>query len=411
MFVGSTYAWFTDTATTGVNQIQSGTLDVDIVDATTGDSIDGQTLGFENVNGETDILWEPGATFALDSFKIANKGNLALKYKVAFNGFSGDTELLDVIDFTVTIAGTETDLDAFEGHLLPADATTGDPTLSDAIAITGKMKEDAGNEYQNKTLTGAAITVLATQYTYEEDMIDDQYDANATYPVLVSSGAGLVTSFNEAVAAGEPTVIELQDDIDDGDGLFVQANKNANVTIDLNGNELTVDGPAVGSTGTQNQALHLEKGNKVTIKDGTISASKADGILMLVQNYGDLTLENVTLEFDDDYALSSNCGNVVLKNVTITVPAGKTAFDVCVTNYYPAGTQITVEDGTVINGNVEFDVWGTKPAEIKSSLTINGGTFNGDFVNTTPSKLSTDEIKAMTTVNGGTFNGNTDLIN
>ena len=28
MLVGSTYAWFTDTATTAVNKIQAGTLDV-----------------------------------------------------------------------------------------------------------------------------------------------------------------------------------------------------------------------------------------------------------------------------------------------------------------------------------------------------------------------------------------------
>ena len=55
MLVGTTFAWFTDTASTSVNKIQSGKLDVDIVDATTNETID--TLNFTDVDGKTDILW------------------------------------------------------------------------------------------------------------------------------------------------------------------------------------------------------------------------------------------------------------------------------------------------------------------------------------------------------------------
>ena len=71
MLVGTTFAWFTDSASTAVNKIESGTLHVDIV-GENGDSLDGKTLSFRDVNKNADVLWEPGATFALDSFRIVN---------------------------------------------------------------------------------------------------------------------------------------------------------------------------------------------------------------------------------------------------------------------------------------------------------------------------------------------------
>ena len=100
MLIGTTFAWFTDTASTSVNKIQAGNLNVDIVDED-GNSLNEKTLNFRNVNGETNILWEPGVTFDLDSFKIVNKGNLAFKYKVTIGGINGDEKLNEVIDFTI----------------------------------------------------------------------------------------------------------------------------------------------------------------------------------------------------------------------------------------------------------------------------------------------------------------------
>lgn len=41
MLIGTTFAWFTDTASTAVNKIQSGTLDVDII-GSGGESLDGK---------------------------------------------------------------------------------------------------------------------------------------------------------------------------------------------------------------------------------------------------------------------------------------------------------------------------------------------------------------------------------
>ena len=190
MLIGATFAWFTDSASTAVNKIQAGTLNVDIVDKN-GDSLDGKSLSFKDVNNNTDILWEPGATFNLDSFKIVNKGNLAFKYKVIINGVNGNAKLLEAIDFFVKIGNAEkVALADWEGILLPEGktATTDNEVVgaTDLITISGTMKKEAGNEYQGLSIDGIGITVVATQATYENDSKDNTYDENADYTIHVN---------------------------------------------------------------------------------------------------------------------------------------------------------------------------------------------------------------------------------
>ena len=178
MLIGTTFAWFTDTASTAVNKIQSGTLKVDIVKEDGVTSIKNESMSFVNKDGSANILWEPGATFMTPAFKIKSTGSLALKYKLTLNGITGDNMLLDVITFSVVKAdGTEVALDTFVGHLTP------DAALSDALYIKGHMDEAANNDYQNKTLEGLGITVVATQDTVENDSSGNQYDEDAAYPV------------------------------------------------------------------------------------------------------------------------------------------------------------------------------------------------------------------------------------
>ena len=189
MLVGTTFAWFTDSASTAVNKIESGTLHVDIVDKD-GNSLDGKTLSFKNVNGDANILWEPGATFNLDSFRIVNTGKLALKYKVIINGVNGNAKLLEAIDFFVKIGDAEkVALADWEGILLPdgeAATDTMDAGTTSAITISGTMKKEAGNEYQGLSIDGIGITVVATQYTYEYDSKDNLYDKDADATIQVN---------------------------------------------------------------------------------------------------------------------------------------------------------------------------------------------------------------------------------
>ena len=176
MLVGATFAWFTDTASTGVNKIQAGNLDV-VLEMQNADgkwvSAEGKTLDFvkaADAKGEA-ILWEPGCTYELPALRIRNNGNLALKYKVAITGINGSAKLNTVIDWTIGDVAM-----GAEQHLAAGE--------SNAFTIKGHMQESAGNEYMNESIDGIAITVVATQDTVESDSFNNTYDANATYPVV-----------------------------------------------------------------------------------------------------------------------------------------------------------------------------------------------------------------------------------
>ncbi|HCI68660.1 MAG TPA: hypothetical protein DER17_06470 [Oscillibacter sp.] len=201
MLVGTTFAWFTDTASTGVNKIQAGNLDIELQYATAWNDTTGEPTAWADAEGQTltfktkdnraadKILWEPGCRYELPELRIVNKGNLALKYKVIINGIEGDAKLNEAIDWTIT-RGNENDkltndINEFEYKMLPKAAGEADYP-SQTFTIKGTMKEEAGNEYQGLSIDGIGITVVATQYTYEKDSIDDQYDANANATIQVN---------------------------------------------------------------------------------------------------------------------------------------------------------------------------------------------------------------------------------
>ena len=171
MLVGATFAWFTDTASTDVNKIQAGKLDValEMKDAA-GQwvSAEGKTLDFVKAAAGEQVLWEPGCTYTLPELRVVNNGNLALKYKIQITGIQGDAKLNEVINWTINDAA----IDLTEGHL-----TAGQQ--GDAFTIKGHMQESAGNEYQGLSIDGIGITVYATQYTYESDSFGKTYDADA----------------------------------------------------------------------------------------------------------------------------------------------------------------------------------------------------------------------------------------
>ena len=175
MLVGATFAWFTDTASTGVNKIQAGNLDV-ALEMQNADgqwvSAEGKTLDFVKAAAGEQVLWEPGCTYELPALQIRNNGNLALKYKVIITGINGSAKLNEAIEWTIN------DADLSADHSLSAGAT------SEALTIKGHMKESAGNEYMNESIDGIAITVVATQDTVESDSFDKDYDAGAEYPVV-----------------------------------------------------------------------------------------------------------------------------------------------------------------------------------------------------------------------------------
>lgn len=179
MLVGTTFAWFTDTASTSVNTVRSGSLDVALemqkADGTW-ENAEGKTLDFKKAAGAEaeKILWEPGCSYELPALRVKNDGNLALKYKVQISGIMGDAKLNEVIEWTMgdTALGSEYHLKAGE--------------TSAAFVIKGRMQETAGNDYMNLSINGIAISIVATQDTVESDSYGKDYDQLAEYPVYAA---------------------------------------------------------------------------------------------------------------------------------------------------------------------------------------------------------------------------------
>lgn len=209
MLIGTTFAWFTDSVTSGNNIIKSGTLEValeykDMADEEYQDASEGAIFDYD--------LWEPGYV-QIKQVKVSNLGSLAFKYQMNIYSniqpVDGEVNLADVIDVYVfegerkitrgdlvdvnkvgTLTGlmNSTDVDgAIHGVLLPdGEEVPEDQTYVQAgdvtVTIALKMQETAGNEYQDLSVgDGFSVQLLATQYTYEEDSFDETYDADAEF--------------------------------------------------------------------------------------------------------------------------------------------------------------------------------------------------------------------------------------
>ena len=330
MLVGTTFAWFTDTASTSVNKIQSGTLDVALVGA---DDSALESLSFVNKDESTDILWEPGATFTTGAFYVKNDGSLALKYKLSIDGVDGDDELLSAIDFSVVDKNGDTvGLSDFEGHLTATDPDN----KSGAYKIKGHMKESAGNEYQDKTLEGIKVFVTATQDTVEFDSTANQYDSAAEYATPVSTTEDL----KAAIAKGEnvvvtenivlPSALDVTGNVtiygsdtgklistdSESEGRVINVNNNATpVTLTLSGVDIV--GPTDNSL---NRGVTVYGNSDVTIVMDNCSASANHYAFNIADNNEkvSVTVRNSTLTGYSAFQTTSANTNATFENCTLT---------------------------------------------------------------------------------------------
>ena len=206
MLAGTTFAWFTDTASTGVNRIVSGNLDVGL--KYWGGAESGW-LTAENSEKlfDENALWEPGYT-QIVYLKVKNNGNLALTYAMQITpvhetvGVNVDGEEFKLSDyikfgwttFTADENGTPVALDreaaqtgvgggAQLGTTLHRQAEQ--PLKADAeelVALVAWMPEDVGNEANYSTVQPTielSLKVLATQAAVESDSFNNTYDEDA----------------------------------------------------------------------------------------------------------------------------------------------------------------------------------------------------------------------------------------
>ena len=429
MLVGTTFAWFTDTASTGVNKIQAGNLDIELqMKGNDGKWVnaEGKTLNFLQKQGEKqvpseDILWEPGCRYELPELRIVNKGNLALKYKISISGAKdatpendkNDLKLLDVIDWTYSVigaGGATVDELGTERHLA---AKNGEADVFDTLTIKGQMQTSAGNDYQGMAIEGIAITVVATQDTVENDSFDNTYDQDAEYPILVTTGDELQAIVSNATA---PVNIVLTNSITTNNFVIPE---DKDVTLDLNGRTVTnAESHTIlnkghltlkdSSADKSGQIISL-KGNTAALRNGdnavcvveggTISRDGANGNTWhVVENFGKMTF---------------NGGKVVLKNgngFAITNgwnyfdPGASTTHAVMEINALELDTDSSgikncrYGDLTVNDVNVASTGYWALSNDYLGTAVINGGTF-------TSNSFKAVSNGAAMTVNGGTFDG------
>ena len=374
MLVGTTFAWFTDTASTAVNKIQAGNLDVELWYKNTKDSgfskvIDNSTKVFKD-----GTLWEPGHVEYV-VLNIKNAGTLALKYKLGINiageetstnVYDNELKLSNYIRFAV-IDGDRSALgrndlitEAGEGTVLSTGYTP-TPTEKhlakggeDTVTLVVWMPTTVGNEANyrgNKAPSiDLGINVVATQDTVESDSFDETYDANATYPVVVSR-----SELNSTLTLA---------DLKDGNGnispveVTLGNTEAEEIEYSENNSGYTGKGVMLGSTKLNQYGASVPAAGeyKFTFKDGTIESAATgysgepvgtdNRVFMLVPGNSDVVFENMTFKgvvnFDIQMYTSpwSYLNSITFKNCTFegiivgSCPANKAIFDGCTFNDY-----------------------------------------------------------------------------
>ena len=449
MLIGTTFAWFTDTASTAVNKIQAGTLKVGLYkNESCTETAEGQTLKFQTADDREEILWEPGCTYQLEDVYIKNEGNLALDYTVVIAGIGGDVGLNKVIDWTMKVG--DRDLTADKAQLVPG--------ASAKLSISGHMQETAGNEYQGMSIDNIAITVYATQSQYESDSKDNTYDAGAD---MTPDNLEQRVQGSAEVKADEDTIVTTKDA--SASAVIPAGALTADTTVTLSktpvatSGNITVD--AAQSAATYEISLTDSAGNKITAVDDkyftvTLKIGENLEVTSFKHNGVDMT-ENQDLDAVDQYYYNAETGIVTFTtddfspftaiyrfggglgtkdapyliataDQTMEMENGKT------TAFYKLMADIVVPDEVYLSGKtIDFDLNGhsikleyadgVKPNNgsvlytggKKSSLTINdssaeqtGAVIGSD--KTYPNKV-TSAVRAgnygKLTINGGHFYG------
>ena len=328
MLVGTTFAWFTDTASTGVNKIQSGNLDVKLMystDMQTWKEATDQTKLFDD-----NALWEPGYTQVV-YLKVVNAGNLALKYEAGFSknytsnrgkNVNGDWYRVDNY-LKIGTAETETKFASREAVWAAIAAT--EKTLAKDVMLTNdwvtlKAREESkpfavaiymptsvGNEanasrLRPSSVSGLGIEVRATQATVENDSFGTDYDANAA------------TVLNRVeYTDGEHTVTGN-----------IQANGTAGAIHGTGTAKITVDATTVYGTYVSNYAMAVcaSSRSEITIRGGDFANQAPAGStlsLIYAEDNAKITIEGGTFKCVSP-AWTLNCNDS--DSATITVKGG-----------------------------------------------------------------------------------------
>ena len=243
-------------------------------------------------------------------------------------------------------------------------------------------------------------------------------DASCKHEAAI--GATHYDTLKEAInAVGDNQTIVLLHDVTHAEGMSINTGKT--FTVDFNEKTYTVSKPGAGSKNTETNAFQLIKGQNVTFKNGTIRLAEDNlvpdpipntspimytNIRRIIQDYAELTLENMTIDstnvYGNDLPMSFNNDPVkITGNTSIILKDGmRAAFDA--DGNWPSNNpynrcRVTVDTTGTINGNIELgsgylDIKNVNAKGIRfcrlcgadetngqtGRLTITGGTFSSD---------------------------------
>ena len=390
MLIGTTFAWFTDTASTAVNKIQAGNLDIKVEY-----TLDGET--WKDLDGATDIfqkgLWEPGHTEVV-ALKFKNNGSLALKYSInmnivdetaGINKLNQEYKLSDYLkvktlsqeasligDICIDMAfsarsdglGYTTTANFKDATVLDHDLFLAPGEVGNYLIMKVYMPETVGNEANAISTEKAAsinfgLNVVATQVPYEKDSFGNTYDKDATYPV--TDNKGLKDAINNATDGS--TVL-----ITSGEYTLSDPAETSKIEIPA--------GATIAGAGADNTTLNVNNDkiakDNVTLKDMTIKGSGSQGTVgTLNVNGNNTTIENIDYKGDGNIAIAVSTGGS---------NSGTTFRGTKITNAF-RGIQFWSLSGDSVIDNCVLDVAGytfnIDAAVAGSRLTITNSTLNG----------------------------------
>ena len=360
MMAGSTFAWFTDSVSSGTNTITTGKLDVQLLHTnqkvTEAKEVQQNTLLFTDEKGNS-IDWEPGAV-AYENFTVKNTGDLALNYRLALDLNNANTiagtkrSLKDVLKVKVldhAVGATDLSEEALKTGFqqvtsdqlsIPVAAYNNDSNKSVQKLTVGSTSTTYGviiywqpnaetdynynlanysdTEKDGKTIDKTSdgndhltidlgISLGATQASEESDSTGNDYDREATYP---AASASEFTSALKKAKSGD--TIELTGSISLNEPITV----NENVTI-----------KSVGGAVLSGKALEIGSNNNVTLQGITFKSPRTaenKGISLKATGYnGKLIIDKCTFEEPQWSSIDISAkasASITIKNCTFNVP-------------------------------------------------------------------------------------------
>lgn len=246
---------------------------------------------------------------------------------------------------------------------------------------------DATDIYDPSTGKLTFTTTHFSQFDVSADAICFDPESNTGYSTIQAA-------IDASPINGTKKTIKLLKNVSEGGCFEFNGVTGKNIVLDLDNKTYTFATNAVGSTGFKTQAMHLEKDNKLHVMNGKLEVKEGnETITMLIQNYCDLTLENVkvngsNLAGDNRYAMSNNHGNIVITGSTeIIAKENGYAFDVYYwpSNGYDDGVSVTLDENFtgIIQGTIQYgsdeSTDGLSGVADKAKLVIKSGTIDGEI--------------------------------